>query len=271
MARPVDVLASHRRARAVGFTLIELLVVITMIVLLIGLLIGGAAALLERSKSSAEKTRVLDPLAAAAAEYKITTGNPVTLVDTPAGNEDLFVEAVDNAVSGFDDVYEPDDDSGTNPDPLRHHKSSHSIRWFLVSAQLVSQQAEEQIRKIDDLRFDYQRDISTDRLVIVNVRDAWDTPIRYALTSGKLSDSNSIAMLSLENGLPMRKAGGQPVPYFASAGPDGRWGVINPATNEPATVDDDSNDYNGNGLPDADENDDGVPDAFDNVYSFNIN
>ena len=77
---------------------------------------------------------------------------------------------------------------------------------------------------------------------MLDLLDGWGNPIRYAAF---VSQTDTVTW---DDNLPLRGTESRPDPFFASAGPDGKWGDASQGTN--------------NAVPNAD--------AADNIYSFNL-
>lgn len=221
-----------------GFSLIEILVTISIITLLIGISFPVAMRMMGAADTSKARG-VLVGLAAAADEYNIATQDVVL---KKGDNTNPFGAPPTLAVDFTD--------SDTN----------NTLGWFVFKAgalptvsQLIMNAAKSDLTYKDSVVPD-TLSIVTDiqngggNVNQIKILDPWDTPIRYA--GGTLSNGTTDDKTADDDYLPTH-----PTAFFASAGPDGLFGVV-----------DDNNQPD----PTADANNDGEADAADNIYSFEI-
>ncbi len=233
--------APHRRVPRVapGFTLIELLVVIAIIALLSGLVIAAAAGAF--STSNERRTAlILSTLESAVTEYEAQAG---TGFPTPATNYPF-----------------PPSSNANSP------RYQRSIDDFIEAIQEVPEAAE--LYAIVSPRFREDNvdanDNSATGMGATNddnneladaILDPWGNAVRYVPPLG-LGASVGEQNVYRNAGLPVRQTR-----YFASPGPDGRWGRLNDDnTPRPQSAANDGSDMNG----------DNIPDAADNLYSFEV-
>ena len=214
-----------------GFTIIELLVVISIITVIIAFSAPAIFGFLQRGEEARVRS-ILNGLASAADSYNITTG-----------------QTVDHKITR--------DDFGNNVDlDIDNDDDDFTFGWFVLNAGQVPESSQLiAIASGEDLTFDGDdmgsvadavNGLPVGDISRIELRDTWDTPIRYA---GGVSHSDSF---DEDNYLRAH-----PTAFFVSAGPDGLFGAVIENTNEPD--------------PAVDEDDDGAADAADNIYSFDLN
>ncbi len=179
-------------ARRAGFSLIEILVVVAIVAALIG--IGAFAFSGFQSSSRIQTTRgILQHAQSAAEEYKATAGRKIN----PVKNDpvDWTTAKAENA----DEPY-----SGSPPTSVISDPNA-SIERFVWEVRQM-QESEKILRGLGD----HLRD--TDGDGFLEIIDSWEQPVKYF----KSSDETDAG-----EGVPPH-----PEPFFASAGPDGKWGTF---------------------------------------------
>jgi type II secretory pathway pseudopilin PulG len=210
-------------------------VTLSIITLIAAISIPVALKVLGTAESSQTRT-LLNGLAAAADEYNIVTGETV-----PHFGRDPFGNVIDLNVG------EPEPNNGD---------TDITAGYFIfvagqvpTTSKLIGIAAKENVKAPDgDGVADVAEALSTGRISNTNfgdvrLLDTWGNQIRYA---GGVSHNDAF---TADDYLPAH-----PTAFFASAGPDGLFGEVQPRSNlTEGTVDDDN---------------DGNPDSADNVYSF---
>jgi len=225
-----------------AFSLIEVLVTMFIVALLVGISLPVALNLRTSAKAYTAQSQ-LSGLAGAADEYNIVTDSVVL----PKGD-------ITNPFGGNYTV-----------DFNNNNATNNTIGWFVYQAGSVPT-VDKLIMIAAKSALTYQGEIVPDVSSIVQainadgivssaeisgivILDAWENPVRYAggttfVGSPPEDPTND------DDYLPTH-----PTAFFASAGPDGLWGVVN-GDNQPD--------------PSVDVDGDGEPDAADNLYSFEI-
>ena len=203
----------QRTTRRRGFSLVEILVVIAIMGILVGLVVVGATQLRGNADISRART-MLGGLSGAATEYEVATGKPVLHM----GNLPIDWSSprpMNVPGSNDQDVIQGDGDT-----PEEREANLWIERFVSATYQMPTTRG-----AIDRAGSEFVVDEDGDGFL--EVRDPWGNNIAYLAYSagGRLPRHDS--------------------PFFASAGPDGRWGDIGP-----------------DGEPNAD--------AADNLYSFDI-
>lgn len=219
-----------------GFSLIEILVVISIITVLVGLSFPVALKILAQSEASQTRAMLLG-LAAAADDYNRATGRVVDHTATA----DAFGNPLNNLYVG-----QPSPNPGGNTDATMGYfvftagQSSTTAKLIALAAKNDLKLGTLDLVNIADKIGDGSLNLGT--IGNVELRDVWDTPIRYA---GGVDHNDAFTD---DDYLPAH-----PTAFFASAGPDGEWGEV---------------DNNNQPDPAVDNDGDGEPDAADNIYSF---
>ena len=206
------------RPSALGFTLVEILVVIAIIALLIGIGLGIVASVRGNAKEQATRM-TLASADAINTEYYSLTGTVINHMGESPIN--WSTDRTENSPYTTTDQGSLDGDDGDEATV-----KDLSIERFVWATY--------RIRNIREnmYRFDEQYFNDSSGNKFLELRDGWDTKLIYV--GGVSHDDDEKG----DDFLPVRDK-----PYFASAGPDGKWGNVED-----------------NGVADAD--------AQDNVYSF---
>jgi type II secretory pathway pseudopilin PulG len=194
-----------------AFSLVELLVIIGVVVIVVGITLPFLAGTLDRGRTGQARA-MLNGLAGALDEYEMRTG----AVPTVSHNENLG--PLGTVVVGGDD--------------------DNTIGYFLHRTRNIPEvlnliRASAGPRNVFVIPEDFDPVPSPITINDMKVLDPWGNKIRYVHRVTRADKGNANAAH-----LPVH-----PNPFFASAGPDGRWGAV--------AVD---------GTRDAD--------AADNIYSF---
>ena len=203
-----------KRPRSAGFTLIEILVTISIIAILAAISIPVMTQLLQRGAEAQTKT-LLKQLDSSVSEYEAQTRRKA-FVATSYGYPDAEGQAED--FSSFQELYD------------------ERLKDLEPALEMV------------DTVNDQFRVVDPNTAELLWVQDSWDNPVRFfpGTLAFEQNSADAPGQSDLEDkGMYRRKS-----PYFASAGPDGRWGKIDPGSDQPLADDEDG---------DA---------AEDNLYSF---
>ena len=203
------------RARQ-GFSMGELMVVIAIIILLVGIAVIAQSVLTDRAAVE-ETRRILFAAKQGTGEYETVTNGKI---------------------SHIREVYSP---------PI------YNIKWNnddpgnkkAVSAIKAVPSAMETMKKSG---FDLSLSST------VEIIDSWGTPLMYAAWvdhNDAYDQTKASPKLEIENILPPRGTQFAPKPFWASAGPDKKWGDATKTTK-------------------TDTNSDGIDDAVDNMYSYDL-
>lgn len=212
---PYRFLSAGPAGRRGGFSLIEILVVMAIITLLSGLVIAGAAKMREQSRI-----------------------NQAQIILQAAKSLDIAYRAEVGSIVRYTGTSDPEEES---------------IRVFVAAMQQLpeTQKILMSIGK-DFVINDPVNDPSDANDAPDIIVDPWGKPLQYRSWNDGTDFADPVhAGPAGAGNLPRRGTQTEPQPFFASAGPDGRWGEVNLNTNLPETGEDGEA-------------------ATDNIYSFEL-
>lgn len=213
MTRMTGIRSWSRRGRR-GFTLIEVMLVVAIVGVLVGLTVAAGFAVVQRQYASATAS-TLDVLDAAYAEFKATSGREMTY-------------GVEDEPSGVDvyEVWQIESGSVTEDELSR---VMEEFMYLLARSPRV----EDVLARIPD---DQLRRLNTDyrgeAVTAVLPLDGWERPVIVVMAGRTWTPADNGLYPQDEDGTirtPTEQALGLPArgrkAYFASAGPDGLFGM----------------------------------------------
>lgn len=193
----------RRRADARAFTLVELLIVVAIIALLVGISLPALSSVY-RNNAIQSTQSVLQQLDVVAERYEQQTGRILRVFPNDAGFFDWSEAKTPNAPG------EPDDEDRVIPGDFREA----SIERFVWATYRIPDIRRGVYGSIDET---YLQDADEDGFL--GVIDAWGTPVIYKYDPN--DDIDGGGDYGDDDFLPESRE-----PYFASAGPDRRWGDV---------------------------------------------